>query len=236
LLNCIDASLTDESDPYSTETTLDPFSPENGYRPHPEKSSYGSDFMVRYRDAQRLRVQRIDEKARAMIGERMAARARFKSSATAADAMRGAYNGIFEVWRTDADPRCFDLTLDPSDRRWGTVWGADPTASNLGAVGFGRVCTPESWLSTWSGISSNASFERCGPKIEQPTLMLYYTGDNTVFPSDARALFETIGTRSKIRHDIRGNHHGHAIASGDPLGQDIAGKLASEWLDANFAG
>jgi pimeloyl-ACP methyl ester carboxylesterase len=234
LLNCIDASVTEELDPYSVDATLDPFSPANGYRPHPEKSSFTPEFMARYRDAQRRRVQRIDEKARAMIGERMAARTRFKTSTSVLDAMRGAFNGIFEVWRTDADPRCFDLTLDPSDRRWGTVWGADPPASNLGAVGFGRVCTPESWLSTWSGLSSNASFERCGPKIEQPSLMIYYTGDNTVFPSDARALFETIGSRDKIRHDVRGNHHGHALAAEDPLGQDIAGKLTTEWLDAHF--
>jgi hypothetical protein len=148
--------------------------------------------------------------------------------------MRGAFNSIFTVWRTDADLRCFDLSLDPSDRRWGTVWGADPLASNLGAVGFGRVCTPESWLSTWSASSSNASFERCGSSIEQPSLVIYYTGDNTVFPADVQAIVDTIAAKDKTRHDIRGNHHGHALAAGDPLGQDRAGGVVTDWLKSRF--
>jgi hypothetical protein len=234
LQNCVDPSVTDESDPFSTDPALDPFSAENGFRPHPERSQYKSEFIERYRDAQRRRIQRIDESAKAMIAERMQARARSKASPTQADSMRGAFNSIFTVWRTDADLRCFDLSLDPSDRRWGTVWGADPLASNLGAVGFGRVCTPESWLSTWSASSSNASFERCGSSIEQASLVIYYTGDNTVFPADVQAIVDTIAAKDKTRHDIRGNHHGHALAAGDPLGQDRAGGVVTDWLKSRF--
>ena len=73
------------------------------------------------------------------------------------------------VWRTDADPRCFDLSIDPSDRAYGTLWGRDPRASNYGAVGFARNCTPEAWLSTWSGLSSNAALAKTVPSIEQPS-------------------------------------------------------------------
>ena len=151
LLNCIDPSVTDETDPVSVDKALDPLSADNGYKPYPEITRYSSDFVTRYRAAQRARVERIDKKAKGQIAQRMAARGRNKTKPNSADALRGSLNSIFEVWRTDADPRCFDLTMDPSDRRWGTVWGADPIASNVGAVGFGRVCTPESWLSTWSG-------------------------------------------------------------------------------------
>ena len=234
LLNCIDPSVTSEADPFSVDPLLNPFGETNGFRPHPEPSRYSAEFVAKYRAAQLKRVERIDRVAREMISDRMAARARNKAIASAADAMHGAFNGIFVVWRTDADLRCFDLSIDPSDRRWGTVWGADPLASNLGAVGFGRVCTPESWLSTWSSVSSNAAFDRCAASIEQPTLMLYYTGDNTVFPSDARGIFDAIGTRNKVRQDIRGNHHGHALAAGDPVGQDVAGATVTEWLKAHF--
>ena len=101
---------------------------------------------------------------------------------------------------------------------------------NPGSVGFARVCTPESWLSTWSGLSSHASFENCGAAIEQPVLLIEYTGDNTVFPSDADAIFDSIGSPDKRRERVRGNHHGQVLAAGEPLGQDIAGKLASEWI------
>jgi pimeloyl-ACP methyl ester carboxylesterase len=235
LQNCIDPSVADESDPFSIQPALDPFSAANGYRPHPDRSQYQPEFITRYREAQRGRIERIDATAKAMIAARMQARARSKAKPSQLDALQGAFNSIFTVWRTDADLRCFDLSLDPSDRRWGTVWGADPVTSNLGAVGFGRVCTPESWLSTWSALSSNASFERCGAAIEQPTLIIYYTGDNTVFPSDVAAIVATIGTKDKIRHDIRGNHHGHALAAGDEIGQDKAGSVVSDWLKTRFS-
>src|SRR5207244_13396853 len=114
-------------------------------------------------------LARLDASARASIEARLRARAAAKEDADLQARIRGAHTPIFQVWRTDADPRCFDLALDPSDRKWGTVWGNDPIASNFGSIGFGRSCTAESWLSTWSGLSSNASFEKCGAAIEQPT-------------------------------------------------------------------
>ncbi len=47
--------------------------------------------------------------------------------------------------------------LDPSDRAYGSLWGTRPDWINYGAVGFGRVVSPEAWLSTWSALSSNAT-------------------------------------------------------------------------------
>ncbi|MES2537805.1 MAG: alpha/beta hydrolase [Pseudomonadota bacterium] len=234
LLNCIDPSVTSEAEPLGIDAGLYPFSAANGFRPRPESASYSPAFIERYRTAQRERVARIDQAAKKMIADRQAARARSKAGGNQDDAMEGGFNAVFTVWRTDADPRCFDLTLDPSDRRWGTVWGSDPVMSNLGSVGFGRVCTAESWLSTWSALSSNASFARCGAAIEQPTLMLYYTGDNTVFPSDADAIFDSIGAADKQRQDIKGNHHGHALEAGAALPQDIAGASIAAWLGERF--
>jgi hypothetical protein len=236
LMAVIDASVTDESDPLSADPALDPFSPENGYRHGSEGGAqYRPEFVQRYRQAQVERVARIDAAAREKIAERMAERKRLKAG-EAADARKASFSGLFEVWRTDADLRCFDLSLDPSDRRWGTVWGADPAVSNLGSVGFARVCTPESWLSTWSGLSSLASFDRCGPSIEQPTLMVYYTGDNTVFPEDAAAIFETIGATDKLRCNVRGNHHGQSLRLDEPSGQHIAAARVVDWLGQRFGG
>ena len=155
---------------------------------------------------------------------------RQKESPTRADAIITAHSPIFTVWRTDADPRCFDLALDPSDRAYGTLWGANPIASNYGSVGFARVCTAESWLSNWSALSSNASMEKCAPSVMQPTLQIEYTGDNSVFPAEAEVIFSAIGAPDKTRHRVHGNHHGQAIQPGQPDGQTTAGRHIGEWL------
>ena len=124
LQNVIDPSVIDENDPFSVDKSISAFSKANGFEAPPGATCYKSDFLARYRKAQRERVDRIDAMARTMIAERMAARSRVKDGD--ADAKwHASHGGIFQVWRTDADPRCFDLSLDPSDRRWGTVWGAD---------------------------------------------------------------------------------------------------------------
>ncbi len=94
------------------------------------------------------------------------------------------------IWRTDADLRCWDPSIDPSDRKLGSVWGKDPFATNYGAVGFSRFCTPEAWLSTWSGHSSRANLFETATAVQQPCLLIDYTGDNTVFPADCAAIFD----------------------------------------------
>lgn len=233
LLRCIDPSVVDESDPLKTDESLSAFSRANGYRRAPESSSYSPEFLARYRTAQRARVARIDAFARNCLAMKSAARKRLKENPSREDAIIAAYSQIFTVWRTDADPRCFDLSLEPSDRAYGTLWGANQTASNYGSVGFARVCTPESWLSNWSALSSNASIEKCAPDIVQPTLMIEYTGDNSVFPSEADFIFEQIGAADKQRKKIHGNHHGRPIADGTPNGQLEAGRTIADWLKRN---
>jgi hypothetical protein len=234
VLGMIDPSVTDENDPLSIDPALFPFSTSNGFRPGGEGGAlYAPDFLDRYRAAQRERVARIDDRARSLIRERMAEKKRIKETGEG-NALKANFSGIFTVWRTDADPRCFDLSLDPSDRRWGSVWGSDPLTSNVGSVGFARVCTPESWLSTWSGLSSNASFEQCGGAIEQPSLIIDYTGDNSVFPGDIDAIHASIRTSDKIRHRVRGNHHGQSLRLDEPNGQEIAGEHVVAWLKERF--
>jgi hypothetical protein len=230
LLRCIDPSVVDENDPLKTDQTLSVFSKENGFRRAPESSSYAPEFLARYRAAQRARVERIDATARALVAAKSEARKRLKEKPSRDDAILAAYSPIFTVWRTDADPRCFDLSLEPSDRAYGTLWGANQTASNYGSVGFARVCTPESWLSNWSAISSNASIEKCAPSVRQPTLMIEYTGDNSVFPSEADFIFDQIGSSKKARKKIHGNHHGRPILPDAPNGQVEAGREIAVWL------
>ena len=148
----------------------------------------------------------------------------------------GAHTPIMTVWRTDADPRCFDLSIDPSERAYGTLWGKDPRASNYGAVGFARNCTPEAWLSTWSGLSSNAALVKTAPSIQQPALLVEYTGDVSTFPSVAKDIFASIGSSQKSHIRVRGDHHGRALAKGEELGRNIAGVKVRGWLREHFAG
>ena len=230
MLNSIDPSVVDESDAFSLDESLSAFSEQNGFRRPPQSSAYSSDFVAAYRAAQRLRVERIDAHAKAIVARRAEARSRLKAKPTRADAIEAAHTPIFNVWRTDADLRCFDLQLDPSERAYGSVWGANPIVSNYGSAGFARVCTAESWLSNWSAFSSNATMEKCARSIAQPTLAIEFTGDNGVFPEDAARLFSIIGTSDKERFRIHGNHHGEPIFPGAPHGQLESGRILDEWL------
>ena len=234
LMHSIDPSVTDERDPFSTDESLSPFHPSNGFKKPPESATYEADFIRRYREAQRARVHVIDKVARNAIEQRMRARRKFKERGDFSNAVAAAYSPIMTVWRTDADLRCFDLSIEPTDRRYGTLWGANPAASNFGAVGFARTCTPESWLSTWSGLSSNAALVRTLPAVKAPTLLIAYTGDNSVFPSDINAVTRALGASDITKHDIRGDHHGAALSEDEESGQLIAGRTLRRWLCERF--
>lgn len=230
LMNCIDPAVLDENDPLVIDESLFAFNSKNGFRTPPESSSYSAEFLVRYRDAQEERVARIDASALQIVERRSAAKRTLRTTPGTLDEIVAAHSPIFQVWRTDADPRCFDLSLDPSDRAYGTLWGANPIASNFGSIGFGRSCTAESWLSNWSGLSSRASMELCGPDLKCPVLMIEYTGDNSVFPDEAKSIFQWLGTSDKVSKRIHGNHHGRPVLPELPNGQLIAGDEIRSWL------
>jgi len=177
-----------------------------------------------------VRVERIDAYAKAIVQHRADARRRLKESPSRKDAIEAAHSPVFHVWRTDADLRCFDLQLDPSERAYGSIWGANPIVSNYGSVGFARICTAESWLSNWSALSSNAMMEKCAPSVGQPTLVIEFTGDNGVFPEDAARLFSMIGTKDKERFRVHGNHHGEPVGNTEANGQVECGRILKQWL------
>lgn len=236
LMNCIDPSVSDETSPLAVDPALDPLSAANGYAGR-KGTAYSAEFVSRYRTAQRERVARIDTLARQLIAERLAARSRVKAAGESAkpeDKRLAAHTPIINVWRTDGDLRCFDLSLDPSDRKFGSLWGADPFASNFGAVGFARQCTPESWLSTWSALSSNASLAKAVPAITQPVLVVEYTGDQACFPGDVRQIVDALASSDKRHHRVRGDHHGRALAAGEEPGRFEAGRLLAAWLGEVF--
>jgi hypothetical protein len=234
LLGCIDPSVADESDPLSVVPELDPFAPANGFAEPPTSSSYSGEFLARYQAAQRARVARIDAVAREHLARAAEARAAYKRTGAAADRRRAIAPRIITVFRTDADPRTVDLSIDPSDRPYGSLFGRRPDLIDYGQVGFGRLTTPEAWLSTWSGLSSNADFARCAPGVTVPTLFVEVTGDQAAFPADSARMVAALGARDLTHQTVRGLHFGGALAKGEPTGNDVAGEVVSTWLDKRF--
>ena len=180
------------------------------------------------------RVRRLDGIAKQLIGERLAARKRAKEGGSQADLRKGSHTPIMNIWRTDADLRCFDLSLDPSDRKYGSLWGADPFSSNYGSVGFARLCSPESWLSTWSGLTSNALLSKTTSSIEQPSLLIEYSGDQACFPTVIQDIYAGIRTSDKRHERVRGDHHGRALAADEEAGRYVAGRIVQSWLREKF--
>jgi len=242
LMQMIDPSVTDESDPLSSDPSLDPFNPDNGYRHPPESSRYSPEFGGRYRAAQRARVERLDEIARSHLRRRHDSRAAIAAPefadrrwAEQSNTLRAAVVCPYMViYRTEADLRAFDLSLDPSERNAGSLFSYRPDLTNYMEFGFGRVQTPRAWLSTWSGISSNADVVRNAAKITMPSLVVYYTGDNGIFPSDSRAAYEAIAAVGKEIHAVPGDHYGFGIGTQERTGAPLALARIAAWLAERF--
>lgn len=234
LLGCIDGAAASENDPLATVRELDIFDEANGFREPPTSSQYDPAFLTRYGEAQRARVARIDALAHRMIEDRMTAKERFKATKRTVDRRSSIMAGVITVYRTDADPRTVDLSLDPSDRPYGSIHGRRPDLINYGITGFGRLTTPEAWLSTWSGISSNARFVTCAPEVLIPSLFVEYTGDQSTFPSVARAMFSALGAGDKTHERVEGTHFGGSLTPDGPPGGALAGKVVVEWLGERF--
>ena len=156
------------------------------------------------------------------------------SGGSRSDRIQGSHSPAMTIWRTDADLRCWDLTIDPSDRPVGSIWSDDPYATNFGVVGFARFCTPEAWLSTWSGISSRANMFETARSLQQPLLLLEYTGDQVVFPADVERIWQATPATDRTRHRFRGDHHGQPLAPGENPGRAQAGEAIRGWLQDRF--
>jgi hypothetical protein len=219
LLHAIDPSLVEEGDPLSCDPKLDLYDPANGFAPPPRSSHYTPEFLARYRAAQRARVERIDALARARLERKRAARA-------AGDARGAMATDFLLVYRTDADPRAVDPSLDPSRRDYGSLWGRRPDLINYGPVGFARVVSPEAWLSTWSGTSSRAELRETGARMTLPALVVDYAGDNAIYPSDTAHIVESLATKRIERRTIDADHYGFPTASG----RDVALEEVVAWL------
>jgi hypothetical protein len=228
LLHAIDPSVVDEGDPVSCDPALDLYDPANGFVEPPEEPRYAADFIVRYRAAQRARVERLDAIARAAVERKREARADWSKTRSVQARRVSIATDFMRVYRTDADPRCVDLSIEPSERSYGSLWGTRPDWINYGAVGFGRVVSPEAWLSTWSGLSSRAEIAETGGRMTLPALLVSYTGDPCIFPSDDELIARSLATDRLDRGWVSADHYGFPVERG----REVATRVVADWVNS----
>jgi pimeloyl-ACP methyl ester carboxylesterase len=185
LTNWMDASVIDEFDPTQTDAALDPFNPENG-------PPYSAAFIIRYRAAQRARNQRITDWVKAELARVNAA---------------GVPDRIFPLFRIWADLRFMDPTIEPTDRPCPGCYAGPPALANRGPVVVGRANTLKTWLAMWSLETSHCQGPEQLAQVALPSLVIQSTADMGVFPSDARGIFEAIGSADKSLELIPGAHY-----------------------------
>ncbi len=102
------------------------------------------------------------------------------------------------IYRTLANPAYLDPSIDPSRRPLGSIFSpADPIIGNYGPGGLARIMTPGAWLSTWSGLSSQADLPDTIREVTIPTLIVYADGDCDIFPAEQEELLEKSGAQDK---------------------------------------
>lgn len=203
----LDPAVLDEHDPSRREPDLDMFDARHG-------PPYGAGFLARYREAQLARNRRIT----AWVRERLA------ELATTPDQ---AQDLPFVVHGTVADPRFLDVTIDPSDREPGTLWGP-PAQANLLPATLGHHTSLRSWLSQWSVDDSHCHGPRHLARTSIPTMVGYATADQVCFPSHARSLFDAVPHDAKRLLAVEGGTH---YLQGQP---ELVGHVADSivgWLD-----
>ncbi|WP_321818533.1 MULTISPECIES: alpha/beta fold hydrolase [unclassified Paraburkholderia] len=228
----IDPAVVDEHAPLLTDASLDMYDPANGFRPAPEWSRYTPEFQQRYRAAQLARVARLDAQARAMIADQREAELTsaapgFSSLALAQQRtilQRAAFQPVMTIYRTMANLHYTDNSIDPSNRGYGSLLSDRPDLMNFQLLGFARVLTPDAWLSTWSGLSSNANLLKNAPSIKVPMIFVHAGRDlDCYLNTHSRPIFDAFGSDDKTFVEFADQLHYFEPDEGQ---DDNAGALA----------
>lgn len=241
----IDPAVMDEDDPFQSDPDLDMYDPRNGFLPPPQWTRYPPDFVERYRRSQLDRVRRLDATAHDLIAvARDAAR---RHGAESFDDLpmeerrsilqREAFEAVMVIYRTLANLNYVDNSLDPSPRAYGSLISPRPDLKNFQRAGFARVMTPEGWLSTWSGLSSNANIEKTGAAMTVPSLVIQAGRDLDVFPkAHGEKIFNAIAARDKAFWDFPDALHYFEPEEGETANTALDALMARlvPWLRDRF--
>ena len=212
----IDPAVVDEARPLLSDPELDMYDPRNGFREPPEWTRYAPEFVARYRAAQLARVRRLDAIAHELIAENRRAEeihadpdfADLPEDTRRRILRQEAFEPVMTIYRTMANLHYADNSLDPTDRGYGSLLSERPDLMNFQHRGFARVQTPHAWLSTWSGLSSNAATPITAPKITVPAVVIHAGGDLDVFPeTHSRRTYAALASADKEYWDFPGALH-----------------------------
>jgi len=111
------------------------------------------------------------------------------------------------IYRTMANLHYTDHSIDPSNRSYGSLLSDRPDLMNMQYMGFGRVLSPQAWLSTWSGISSNANLPKNLEKLSFPVLVINALKDREIYPRDARIIWDAVNSKDKTFLEFEAEHY-----------------------------
>lgn len=201
----IDPSVIDEADNLATDPELDVYNPANG-------PPYSTEFLERFRAGQTRRLERIEN----WVRERLH---------TLRSDKEGPADQAFLVYRTHADPRFLDLSLDANDRKAGSIWG-DARQVNYGANAMGRYTSLTAFMSQWSS-ASNADGPQNLSKTSVPVLFFEHTADGSTFPSTRDTWLTAAGGRATAHKLVGATHY----LNGQSELQTQLGDTIKDWLE-----
>ena len=241
----IDPSVINEGDPFSIDPSLDMYNPANGFRMPPQKTIYSKEFIARYQAAQRKRMERLEGWARQLVAEQDHSRSlmnqpEFKGLPPEQQqriTRHASTIRMMTLYRTWADLRYMDLTLDPSDRVVGDNSGTTPWIANYSRSPTPAYINPRAFLSSRSSLSSNAVTVKNIAKVTVPTLIMQGTAHRAIYPSETQAIFEASGAKDKKLVWIEGGDvsfrpSGPKAGKGDQLQQSMDTVLS--WMLERF--
>lgn len=206
----LDPSMRSEADPDDRDPELDLYRP--GYEARTEP--YSPQFVARFRAAQAARMERITngvlerlEDLRRRGGKEM--------------------ERAFVTYRTMADPRFLDPTLEPNGRKPGWSYLGHPETVNSGPAGLGRFSTLRSWLSQWSPAHSRANSLITARDVSVPFLAIECGADDAVPQPHTAAVFSAVGSADREMRLVEGANH-YFVNQPERLAS--AAGIVSEWL------